>query len=430
MTWESTVRGWGRLWPAFVLIFTAGCDGSIGVRGRILDAHGEPILAAATELGRSEDSFAFEAKTGASGCFELGGLVAPGERDYLLTVSAPGYKPFEGTFRSVGEYAVLVHLAAEEAGTASAVNRLSTEEPAPELHACAAQWTGPGSGDVQTSAPPPHGLPSFEDYPATEVFTGDPAEVDLDSHPDANTFRTALTRDAEVGAKEARFAGHYRIVVIGCGTSCKEVWAVDLVDGGLESLFTASYSVAFRPDSRLIIENDPAAYESLLEEMRAAEVEEIMETYGPPRFWVETGGEFEQIGPKELRIDRDTGKVTPAAQERGAASWRCANDLEVSCGDGACQAETGDAFTPMSVEVDESGAMSVCAYSGCWEGSGEVVESGEFLVLTGQDLEFSTSRDSESARADILVAIDRADGVGTLKAAEFALPLLCKAVED
>lgn len=285
----------------------------------------------------------------------------------------------------------------------------------------------PADSERPSSAAP--ALPRFEDYPATDAFTGEPAPVDLESHPDAKTFRTALTRDAEAGAEQARFAGHYRIVVIGCGTSCKAVWAVDLIDGSVHSLFTASYGVAFRPDSRLIVENDPATYESLLEEMPAAEVERVMRTYGPPRFWVENEGTFEQIGPHGLRIDPQTGKIVAASAGHGTASWQCTNDLEVRCGGGTCEVETADAFTPMSVTVDDSGAISVCAYSGCWEGTGEVFESGEFLVLAGQDLEFSTSRDSPSSRADIAIAIDRADGVATLKAAEFAHPLLCERLE-
>ena len=118
--------------------------------------------------------------------------------------------------------------------------------------------------------------------------------------------------------------------------------------------------------------------------------------------------------------------VVAASPGRSSESWQCSNDLEVRCGEGRCEAEAGDGFTPMSVSADDSGAMSVCAYSGCWEGSGEVVQSEEFLVLIGHDLEFSTSRDSESAQENIVIVIDRTDGVATLKAGEFAHPLLCE----
>ncbi len=95
------------------------------------------------------------------------------------------------------------------------------------------------------------------------------------------------------------------------------------------------------------------------------------------------------------------------------------------CAEGSCEAEAGDGFTPMSVIVNDSGAIAVCAYSGCWEGTGEVVPSEEFLLLIGRGLEFSTARGSGSA-ADIVIAIDRGDGVATLKAGEFVHPLLCQ----
>ncbi len=114
------------------------------------------------------------------------------------------------------------------------------------------------------------------------------------------------------------------------------------------------------------------------------------------------------------------------ARSSPTESWQCRNDLEVRCGKDGCEATAGDGFTPMSVSVDDSGAMSVCAYSGCWEGVGEVVKSEDFLVLIGHRLEFSTAQDKESGKADILVAIDRADGVATLKALDFAHPLLCQ----
>jgi len=106
------------------------------------------------------------------------------------------------------------------------------------------------------------------------------------------------------------------------------------------------------------------------------------------------------------------------------ATWKCRNDLEVHCAEGTCKAEGADAFTPMDVRIDDSGAMSVCAYSGCWEGTGEVLRSEGFLVWIGHDLEFSTSPGPQS-QADILVALDLADGVATLKAGVFAHPLLC-----
>jgi hypothetical protein len=143
-------------------------------------------------------------------------------------------------------------------------------------------------------------LPRFEDYPAVPIVAGTPAKVNLASHPDAKKFRTALTQPF---TPQQRFAGHYRIVEIGCGTGCQSIFAVDLVDGSVFSLFTASGGVVYRPDSRLIVRNDPQTYYDMLETMSVEDVEPLMALYGRPEFWLERAGKFERIGPKELRID-------------------------------------------------------------------------------------------------------------------------------
>lgn len=109
------------------------------------------------------------------------------------------------------------------------------------------------------------------------------------------------------------------------------------------------------------------------------------------------------------------------AATASAANWQCRNDLEIRCGSGNCQAETGDAFTPMSVSFDDAGRMSVCAYSGCWEGTGKVLQNENFMSVTGHKLKFSTGDSTES----IAILFDRNDDVALLKVGEFAQPLVC-----
>lgn len=104
-------------------------------------------------------------------------------------------------------------------------------------------------------------------------------------------------------------------------------------------------------------------------------------------------------------------------------SWQCRNDIEIRCDAGKCQAE--ESFTPMSVSFDDAGKMSVCAYSGCWEGKGTVFNSGDFLMLSGQNLKFSTA-DSADMNEDIAITFDRKDNVALLKAGSFAQPLICE----
>ncbi len=112
-----------------------------------------------------------------------------------------------------------------------------------------------------------------------------------------------------------------------------------------------------------------------------------------------------------------------ATSDSESRSWACKNTLEVSCFENDCQASP--VFTPMSVDFKLSGDVSVCAYSGCWQGQAEVIDSGQFLVFIGTNLPFSTNSDPAAAE-NIVIALDQTDNVATLKAGAFAQPLLCE----
>lgn len=59
--------------------------------------------------------------------------------------------------------------------------------------------------------------PQFEDYPATDIFTGTPASVDFTTNEDALEYKTKITKVAKTGPD---FAGSYTVIDWGCGTSC------------------------------------------------------------------------------------------------------------------------------------------------------------------------------------------------------------------
>jgi hypothetical protein len=107
-----------------------------------------------------------------------------------------------------------------------------------------------------------------------------------------------------------------------------------------------------------------------------------------------------------------------------AAGWNCRNnDLEIRCADGKCEAQREGEFTPFAVSFERSGrSLSVCAYSGCWEGKSRALKSGTHLLLSGRGLKWSgTTPDS----ADFMVAIDTRDRIGFVQGEGFAMPMTC-----
>ncbi len=152
-------------------------------------------------------------------------------------------------------------------------------------------------------------LPQFEDYPAV-IFTGKPAPVNLTSHPDARRFRTRLTEKPET---DTRFAGHYRVVEFGCGSSCQMIWIVDLIDGKVLPLSDAMYGTGYRADSRLIVTNDPAYFDDMLKDTEledpVAEVEFMLQSFGLPTYWLEEQGKFKSIGPDKMHVDPVSKKI-------------------------------------------------------------------------------------------------------------------------
>lgn len=101
----------------------------------------------------------------------------------------------------------------------------------------------------------PEHPPRFEDFQVVSKFRGQPAPVDLASHREALSFRTRLQEGA---AKGPNFAGHYTVVMWGCGTACQIVAVVDAGEGSVSfAPFTASEGASYRLDSRLFIANPP-----------------------------------------------------------------------------------------------------------------------------------------------------------------------------
>lgn len=103
-----------------------------------------------------------------------------------------------------------------------------------------------------------------------------------------------------------------------------------------------------------------------------------------------------------------------------AKNWNCTNnDMEIHCDSKGC--EVSDAFTPLSVSLETDGEMSICVYSGCFEGKGEVINNKTHIFYSGYNLKFSTSN-SEDMKADFLIAIDDYDKIAVIKGFGYAMP--------
>ena len=127
---------------------------------------------------------------------------------------------------------------------------------------CGTSLSAQTSKSLEPSNPLRNRYPQFEDYPALEAFRGQPAPVDLSSHPNARFFRTRLREGAKRGVN---FAGNYALVRWGCGNECQQALVIDLRTGIVYGLaepsakrpIESSRGMEFEPTSRLIIADPP-----------------------------------------------------------------------------------------------------------------------------------------------------------------------------
>lgn len=109
--------------------------------------------------------------------------------------------------------------------------------------------------------------------------------------------------------------------------------------------------------------------------------------------------------------------------------WSCANDIEVWCTVDSCDAKARDETTPMSItariNAAGEGDVTVCAYTGCWEGPAAVARNKGRISWAANALPFSTQPDG-GFEADVTLLIIEKDGVGFVRAGGIASPLLCQ----
>ncbi len=102
-------------------------------------------------------------------------------------------------------------------------------------------------------------VPKFSDHPVKEIRTGKSAPLVLETEEQRNS----ITYYQAVANEGANFAGHYAVVMLGCGPACSVVDFLDTRTGkiisgefsnsGWEQTHDAFRDVEFRRGSRLIV---------------------------------------------------------------------------------------------------------------------------------------------------------------------------------
>lgn len=71
-------------------------------------------------------------------------------------------------------------------------------------------------------------LPTYQNYPVTQIYQGKNANLNIASNPAAKQYQTQLQQAAQ---QKPNFAGHYIITSWGCGTFCSTIAIVDATNG-------------------------------------------------------------------------------------------------------------------------------------------------------------------------------------------------------
>jgi hypothetical protein len=114
-----------------------------------------------------------------------------------------------------------------------------------------------------------------------------------------------------------------------------------------------------------------------------------------------------------------------AAMPAAAQNFSCSNKAaEIRCGGGSCEAVT-EGFTPMS--VSRTGAnLSVCAYSGCWEGPLLVRRAaGPVDLLYARVRQSSGTGGTAAGMRDLSILYDRGARTAQMRWGGFANAMGC-----
>jgi hypothetical protein len=103
-------------------------------------------------------------------------------------------------------------------------------------------------------------LPTHDEYPVQDVFSGVSAPLNLKSHTIGLRYRTRISEGYKGGAN---FAGHYTIAIWGCGMDCQSLAIIDNANGKIYGSYITekltgghgSFSLDFNINSTLLVIN-------------------------------------------------------------------------------------------------------------------------------------------------------------------------------
>lgn len=130
----------------------------------------------------------------------------------------------------------------------------------------------------------------FKKFPASVTHTFVKPQLALKKGTSAYKFRTEITRQFE--KENINFAGHWILIVIGCGAGCRQFFLVDGVTGDVTDpkLTTGNGTPYFEAESRLLYVG-PGEFKSYEEAMNSAS--------GKPKAWLEESG---KLAPHDLKF--------------------------------------------------------------------------------------------------------------------------------
>lgn len=95
----------------------------------------------------------------------------------------------------------------------------------------------------------------FAHYGTGPLYSGRPARPKLGNDRLVHEFRTIIREEAKAGVN---FAGHYRLIEIGCGSDgCLLIFLIDIKTGRMKLSFTrtavSNTAFLYSPNSRLVL---------------------------------------------------------------------------------------------------------------------------------------------------------------------------------